>query len=101
MAIAGSIFAEGFATHARLDGTLGLDALVTKTLPYDFTFRADDDRVYRFFGKKTLHATSLVADMTVLPAQIEDASGTPLYRAVLRFDLEKDLASFLRSFHLR
>ena len=98
--IAGEIDAEGFADHRLLRGTLGLDALRTRTLPYAFRFTANDGRDYSFVGKKTLVATRMVESMTVLPGEIVDAAGAPLADALLRFDLRSDLQRFLQSFRL-
>jgi hypothetical protein len=98
--IEGEIDAEGFADHRYCRGTLGMDPLRTRTLPYAFTFIANDGATYTFEGKKTLHLASMVESMTVLPGAILDAARAPVGEALLRFDLRGDLARFLRSFKL-
>lgn len=98
--IEGEVDAEGFADHRHLRGTMGLDAIRTRTLPYAFRFTANDGAAYAFAGKKTLHLTRMVESMTVLPGAIVDAAGAPVGEALLRFDLRSDLARFLRSFRL-
>jgi hypothetical protein len=98
--IEGEVDAEGFADHRRLSGTLGLDPLVTRTLPYAFRFTANDGAAYTFAGKKTIHLGRLTESMTVLPGAIRDAAGAAVGSALLRFDLRSDLGRFLRSFRL-
>lgn len=98
--IEGEIDAEGFADHRFLRGTLGLDAIRTRTLPYAFRFMANDGATYSFAGKKTLHVSRMVDSMTVLPGEILDAAGAPVGGVLLRFDLLRDLACFLKSFRL-
>lgn len=98
--IEGEVDAEGFADHRHLRGTLGMDALRTRTLPYAFRFVANDGKEYTFAGQKTLHALRMVESMTVLPGAILDAAGARVGEALLRFDLRSDLGRFLRSFKL-
>jgi hypothetical protein len=98
--IEGEIDAEGFADHRYLRGTLGMDPLRTRTLPYSFRFTANDGASYSFTGTKIIHAGRLVESMTVLPGKILDASGKSVADALLRFDLKSDLGRFLRSFKL-
>jgi len=96
--IEGEVDAEGFADNRLLRGTLGMDVLRTRTLPYAFEFTANDGQPYVFEGKKTLHAGELTISMTVLPGSIRAAGGAEIARAVLRFDLQRQLGRFLRSF---
>jgi hypothetical protein len=96
--IEGEVDAEGFADHRHLRGTLGLDVLRTKTLPYAFRFTANDGAIYSFIGKKTISPRELALSMTVLPGSIVDEGGREVGQALLRFDLRSDLGRFLRSF---
>ena len=98
--IEGEVDAEGFADHRYLHGTLGMDPLRTRILPYAFRFAANDGSPYAFAGKKTLRVERLVESMTVLPGAILDAGGESVGSALLRFDLRSDLVRFLRSFRL-
>ncbi len=98
MEIEGEIDAEGFADHKHLRGSLGLDVLRTRTLPYAFRFTANDGATYSFEGMKTVSTTELAESMTVLPGSIKDEGGAEVGRALLRFDLRSDLLKFLRSF---
>jgi hypothetical protein len=96
--IEGEIDAEGFADHRYLSGRLGLDVLRTRTLPYAFSFTANDGRRCAFEGHKTVRADDLVESMTVLPGALLAEGGAVLGQALLRFDLRSDLLRFLRSF---
>jgi len=98
--IEGEVDAEGFADHRYLHGTLGMDPLRTRTLPYAFRFIANDGASHRFAGTKILRAGRLVESMTVLPGAILDAADQRVGEALLRFDLRGDLARFLKSFRL-
>ncbi len=98
--IDGEVFAQGFAEHRVLHGTLKIDPLREKVIAYDFDFEGDDGERYAFRGKKTLSEGNLVVAMTVLPGGIHDAGGAEVGRALLRFDLRSDIVKFLRSFRL-
>jgi hypothetical protein len=101
VAIEGEVDAEGFADHRRLTGSLGLDVLRTKTLPYSFRFTTNDGRPCVFSGKKTISASDLAHSMTVLPGSLLDEKGKEIGRALLRFDLRSDLMKFLSSFRVQ
>jgi hypothetical protein len=98
--IQGSVYAERFAEHRPLRGSLHIDPLRGKVLVYMFDFEADDGARYSFQGRKTLGAGDLIQAMTVLPGGIFSAAGKEVGRALLRFDLRSDLLKFLRSFRL-
>lgn len=98
VAIEGELDAEGFADRRPLRGTLGMDPLRTGILPYAFEFTANDGRRYAFEGKKTLSLLHLAESMTVLPGALRDDQGLEVGRALLRFDLRRDLVRFLLSF---
>jgi hypothetical protein len=100
-AIEGEVDAEGLADKRPLHGTLGLKLLDERRLPYEFTFKGNDDQDYRFRGQKDVSMIALTDSMTVLPASLYDAHGNEIGRATLRFDVQHDLRSFLRSWKLR
>ena len=100
VAIEGTIDVEGLATARPLAGTLGMDVLATRRIPYDFTFTGDDGASYRLIGEKTVRVTALLETMSHLPAALLDEHGAPIAEAELRFDLRGDLVTFLRSFEL-
>jgi hypothetical protein len=92
---------DGLCRHAQLDGTLGMKLLDDGRLPYDFTFRADDGKRYRFRGEKQISLANLRETMTVLPASLYDDGGEEIGRAIVRFDVRHDLRDFLLSFRPR
>jgi choline dehydrogenase-like flavoprotein len=98
--IEGTIDVEGLATRRPLTGTLGMDVLFTRRIPYDFSFTGDDGAAYRFTGEKTVRVLALLETMSNLPAVLLDEHGQTVADATLRFDLRGDLVSFLRSFSL-
>ena len=100
VAIEGTIDVEGLATNQPLTGTLGMDVLLTRKLPYDFTFTGDDGGKYRFVGEKNVRALALLDTMSRLPGEIRDEAGEVVARATLFFDLKGDSVRFLRSFRL-
>jgi choline dehydrogenase-like flavoprotein len=100
VAIEGTIHVEGLATARPLTGTLGMDVLFTRRIPYDFTFSGDDGAAYRFTGEKKVRVLALLETMSNLPAVLLDEHGKTVADATLRFDLRGDLVAFLRSFSL-
>jgi hypothetical protein len=92
---------EGLCRHAQLDGTLAMRVLDDGRLPYDFTFRAEDGKRYRFRGEKQVSLANLRETMTVLPASLYDEGGEEMGRAVVRFDMAHDLRDFVLSFRPR
>lgn len=98
--IEGEVDAEGFADHRHLRGTLGMDPLRTRILPYAFRFSDNGGAPHTFAGKKTIRAGRLLESMTVLPGSILDAGGRAVGEALLRFDVRSDLGRFLKSFRL-
>jgi choline dehydrogenase-like flavoprotein len=99
--IAGELMAEGFGPSCPLTGTLGMDVLFTRRIAYDFGFTADDGRVYRFAGHKTIRLRALQRSMTYLPGEIKDEAGVTIGHAEVTFDLRRDLLDFLRGFSLQ
>lgn len=94
----GTIVAEGLATHASLDGELVIDPLIRRVIRYEFDFRGDDGKPYRFAGQKDVSLMDLSNSMTTLPAQIFDGA-QPIASALVKFD-KKDLPSFLASWRV-
>ncbi len=98
--VEGELHAEGFADHVPVRGLLGLDLLRDGTLKYDLEFPGNDGQGYRFKGHKTVAIRRLMATMTELPASLLDGAGRPVGEAFVRFDAQRDLARFLRSWRL-
>ena len=99
--IEGEVDVEGFADKQPLKGTLGLKLLDERRLPYEFTFKGNDDRDYRFRGQKDFTVIAVTQSMTVLPASLYDATGAEIGRATLRFDMSHDFRTFAQSWKLR
>ncbi len=95
--IEGEVDAEDFADHKPLRGTLELDVVMTRRLPYRFEFTANDGRRYAFAGQKNVTFRRLLDSMTVLPGSILDPDGNEIGRAELRFDIKSDIFRFLKS----
>ena len=93
----GTLWMDGFAAGAPVDGELTINPLLGKLIRYEFGFTADDGKRYRFAGQKDVSLLELAETMTTLPATITDERGTPVARALLRFD-KRDLPSFIASF---
>jgi hypothetical protein len=98
--IEGEVDVEGFADRRPIRGTLALKLLDERRLPYEFTFKGNDDRDYRFRGQKDVTLIALTDSMTVLPASLYDAEGREIGRATLRFDVRGDFVPFLKSWKL-
>lgn len=94
--IAGELMAEGFGSSCPLTGTLRMDVLSTRRIAYDFGFTADDGRVYRFVGHKSVRLRALRRSMTHLPGELRDGAGRAIGHAEVTFDLRRDLWRFLR-----
>lgn len=91
---------EGFADHKPAHGTMLIDLLVGRRIRYDFEFRANDGKTYRFTGQKDVDVARLVETMSTLPAGLLDGSGTRVGEAVVHFHYSTDLFRFLRSWRL-
>ena len=95
--IEGEVDAEGFADHRPLRGTLEINPVIRGKLIYDFEFPDNGARECRFHGEQDLEALRLVSTITTLPGSIFVAEEEHA-RAVLRFQVRRDLVRLLRSF---
>lgn len=98
--IVGTIEAEGLATHASIDGTVGFK-ISARRIPYEFRFRGDDGADYRFLGEKDLQVVWVKESIGLLPASIFDAQGREIARARLHFRIKEDGLHALRSLRFR
>lgn len=64
--VTGRIRAEGLATNAPLQGTLGLHALHDRRIPYDLAFTDDQKRSLRLRGEKDLSWLAPVETLVVM-----------------------------------
>lgn len=99
--IRGAIDAEGLATDRALEGTLAFKLVDERRLPYRFTFLGDDGRRYALSGQKEWNGLAPIESMTRLPASVCDEHGEEIGRATLRFDVQRDLKPWIKSFRLR
>jgi hypothetical protein len=95
--IEGEVDAEGLADHRPLRGTLEINPILRGKLIYDFAFPDNAERQCRFHGEQDLEALRLVQTMTTLAGGIF-VSEEEHARAVLRFQVRKDLVKLLKSF---
>lgn len=96
--LTGTIDAEGLATRREVTGTLVLKPFVGRVIRYELDFTGDDGKRYRFAGQKDIRWLDPVRTWTELPAEITDTEGALVGRALTRFDLRRDSATFLWSF---
>lgn len=97
--IEGTIRIDGFATERPARGKLGMDFVVTRRIPYELFFEADDGRAYRLVGEKTVRPAHLLASMTKLPVQLRDDDEALVGEGEMRFDV-LDLPTFAATFRL-
>jgi len=97
MDLSGTMRAEGLAKDARTEGRLEVQPL-RRRIAYSLEFKGDDGKLYRFEGRKTLSVFRPLKGATTLPGEITDRHGALVGRALVRFDLRRDLVSFLRTF---
>lgn len=97
MQLSGVMRAEGLATEAPAEGRLEVQPL-RRRIAYRLEFEGDDGNLYRFEGQKTLSVFRPFKSATTLPGEIADRHGKLIGRGIVRFDLRRDLVSFLRTF---
>ena len=95
--IEGEISAEGIASAKPLSGTLDFKLPDEKRLVYRFSFRGDNGTEYEFFGQKDWMPIAPIRTISTLPGSLY-AGGEEIARAVVRFDMKRDLFKFLGSF---
>lgn len=98
--VAGTLDMEEFATARPLGGGLMLKLIEDRRLRYDLTFEADDGKPYVLRGEQDVMLISVLDSLTTLPASLYDGAGKELARALLRFDLQRDFGTLLKSIRL-
>jgi hypothetical protein len=101
--VTGRIHAEGLA-DAPVQGTIGLQALGDRRIPYDVAFVGEDGRTYRLRGEKDLSWLAPVETLVVLPFTIAtesdgaEAAWLEVARGTMRFDVGREsLRALVRS----
>ncbi len=97
MQLVGTMRAEGLAAMAPAEGRLEVQ-LLRRRIAYNLEFKGDDGNLYRFDGEKHLSVFRPVKGATTLPGEITDRHGAVVGRALVRFNLRRDLVSFVRTF---
>jgi len=93
--IAGWVQAPGFADQRPLAGSIRLQP--PRTLRYRFAFRDNHDKLHRFDGERRISLGGLPVAVTVLQGRLDDAEGSTVAWAILRFDVRADLPDLIRS----
>ena len=99
--VVGTIEIAGLAEEAAVGGVLEIALLRKRIIRYDLGFVGDDGKPYRLQGQKDIRLADLPGTMTTLPAEIRDAGGQTVGKALVRFDLRSDLLTFLASWKPR
>lgn len=97
MELRGVMRAEGLADEAQVDGRLEVQPL-RRRIAYRLEFKGDDGKLYRFAGQKNLSVFRPLKSATTLPGELTNREGALVGRALVRFDLRRDLVGFLRTF---
>ncbi len=96
--LTGRVRIADLADDTGAAGTLRVAPLVAHRIHYRLAFTGADGRPLRLDGWKSIDLRHPVRTMTHLPATITDTAGTVVGEARLRFDLRRDLLSFLLGF---
>lgn len=100
LALHGTIDAEGLATRAELEGSISLQRLDRRRLPYRLRFSGDDGQRLELSGEKEWMPLSPIESVTTLPATLYDDRGAEWGRAFLRFDVRQEWAVWMKSVRL-
>ncbi len=95
--ISGEVDAQGLADHRPMHGTLEISPVLRRKLVYEFRFPDDEGNEHRFHGEQEIEPRHLLETVTTLPGSIYRGQ-VEVARAILRFDLHRDLVRLLRSF---
>ena len=94
----GIIDAPPVATAAKATGTIVIRPIGQRIIRYELAFTGDDGKRYEMVGQKDIRWTRPLETFTTLPAEILDEDHRRVATCTTRFDMQKDLFSFLRSF---
>jgi|GEM_PF-594702 len=99
--IRGNLYMEGMGNHhIPIEGTLDIPLLTRRKIIYNFRFKSNDGKEYRFSGEKNIKFLQLIDTFTTLPGKITDIHGKEVASATLHFNLRRDFIPFIRSFSL-
>jgi nucleoside-diphosphate-sugar epimerase len=97
----GTIDMEGFATAARLEGTLEAALLRKGKFIYEYDFTADDGTRCHFRGVEDVEPANLLETMTTMDIDVTDEAGRPVAEGSARFDIRADLLNMAASMRPR
>jgi hypothetical protein len=99
LGLGGTITAAGLANRQAIEGRVSLSRL--PILSVYFSFPSDSGVGHAFTGATDLTPGKLARSLTGLGGTIATATGAPIGRAWLRFDLRRELWPSLRSIDCR
>jgi len=97
----GTINMEGFATDAKLEGTLEAALLRKGKFIYEFDFTADDGTRCHLVGLEDVEPIHLLETMTTMELVVTDEAGKHLATGMAHFDIRADLLNLAASFRPR
>ena len=100
-ALRGVIYAPPLAAGRPAAGTITIRPVGQRIIRYELGFLGDDDRPYELVGQKDISWRAPRRTLTELPAEILDEEHRRVATCLTRFDIERDLWKFLRSFTSR
>ncbi len=96
----GRVRLDGLAKDAAAKGSLELSPFQQKRIRYQFEFKGDDGKSYRFDGWKTINMLKPLTAWTTLPGTIYAGDGATWGTATLRFRFQQHFAPLITSFRL-
>jgi nucleoside-diphosphate-sugar epimerase len=97
----GTITMDGFATDARLEGTLEAALLNKGRFIYEFDFTSDAGQRCHFRGIESVEPVNLLQTMTTMELVVDDEAGARLATGMAKFDIRADLLRMAASFRPR
>lgn len=94
----GRVYVLDWADDDAAAGTLRVAPIAARRIRYTLDFTCTDGRRLHLDGWKSISYGRPVHSMTFLPATVTDESGKVVGEATLRFNLRRDLVSFLSGF---
>jgi len=94
----GLVHAPPRADGVPADGVITIRPVGKRVIAYELHFTGDDGVDYQLVGEKTIRWLQARESFTRLPAEVLDGAGRKVATVETRFDLQRDLWTFLRSF---
>jgi hypothetical protein len=97
--LCGLMHAPPKADGVPTEGTITIRPIDRRYIRYELVFTGQDGASYELVGEKTIRWLQPKDSFTHLRAEVTDAAGRPVGHVEAYFNLERDLWSFIRSFH--